>query len=55
MNQRIRQMKVRDMKMDFGLQYTHPLSATESLIFGLTYSPSNQLGVKTYDTIEKLR
>ena len=54
MNQRVRQMKVRDMKMDFGLQYTHPLSATESLIFGLTYSPSNQLGMKTYDTIEKL-
>ncbi len=54
MNQRIRRMRVRDMKMDFGLQYTHPLSATECVTLGLTYSPVNQLGVKTYDTLEKL-
>ena len=53
-NHRVRQMKVKDMKMDFGLQYTHPLSATESLTLGLTYSPNNRLNVKTYDRIEKL-
>lgn len=52
-NHRVRQMKVKDMKMDFGLQYTHPLSATESLTLGLTYSPNNRLNVKTYDRIEK--
>lgn len=41
-------VQVRDMKLDFGLQYTHPLSATDQLTLGLTYSPSNKLNTKSY-------
>ena len=51
-NYRTQRIEVRDMKMDFGVQYTHPLSATESLTFGVTYSPKNRLNAKTYDTRE---
>ena len=51
-NYRTQRIEVRDMKMDFGVQYTHPLSATESLTFGVTYSPKNRLNTKTYDTRE---
>jgi hypothetical protein len=28
--------------MDFGLQYTHPLSKTESVTLGLVFSPKNR-------------
>ena len=51
-NYRTQRIEVRDMKMDFGVQYTHPLSADESLTFGVTYSPKNRLNAKTYDTRE---
>ncbi len=40
---------VRDFKWDFGLQYTHPLSRTQRLVFGLIYSPANQLNTKAYE------
>ena len=53
-NSRTQRIEIRDMKMDFGVQYTHPLSATESLTFGVTYSPKNRLNAKTYDTRELL-
>lgn len=46
---RERRIEVRDMKLDFGLQYTHPISAKENLIFGLTFSPANQLHAHTYN------
>ena len=53
-NQRLHKIKVRDLKMDFGLQYTHPLSAKESMTLGLTYSPSNRLNSESYDIVQKL-
>ena len=52
-NQRTQRLEVRDLKMDFGLQYTHPVSATESLTFGATFSPSNKLNAKAYDMMAK--
>lgn len=34
---RNQELRVRDLKMDFGLQYTHPLSKTESVTLGLVF------------------
>jgi len=42
-------VEVRDIKMDFGIQYVHPVSATEQFVLGLTYSPANKLNTKSYD------
>ncbi|MCC8144261.1 MAG: hypothetical protein LUD02_15365 [Tannerellaceae bacterium] len=42
-------IEVRDMKFDFGLQYTHPLSQRKSLTLGLAYSPRNTLNTTAYD------
>lgn len=36
---------------DFGMQYTHPLSKTDDLIFGLVYTPKKSLNNKTYESI----
>ncbi len=44
-------LEIRDMKLDFGLQYTHPLSATQRVVLGLTYSPANKLNHKLYEGI----
>lgn len=52
-NQRTQRLEVRDMKMDFGVQYTHPISAIENLTFGATFSPSNKLNAKAYDVMKK--
>jgi len=50
---RVRQRaEVRDVKMDFGIQYTHPISATEQFVLGLTYTPSNKLNTNSYDIVE---
>ncbi|MEG1543688.1 MAG: hypothetical protein RR382_04065 [Tannerellaceae bacterium] len=46
---REQQTRVRDMKMDFGVQYTHPLSAKEKLVVGVVYSPARHLNAKSYD------
>ncbi|MCD8193272.1 MAG: hypothetical protein LUD74_01730 [Tannerellaceae bacterium] len=42
-------IEVRDIKLDFGLQYTHPLSRRKSLTLGLAYSPGNTLNTTAYD------
>lgn len=44
-----KRIEVRDIKLDFGLQYTHPLSAKEHLTLGVTYAPGNQLNAKSYN------
>lgn len=50
---RSQMMEVRDFKMDFGVQYTHPLSATESMTLGLTYSPANRLNATSYNSFSR--
>jgi hypothetical protein len=37
------ELDVRDMKLDFGIQYTHPIGKYEDLVFGFTFSPKNRL------------
>ncbi|MCC8199094.1 MAG: hypothetical protein LIP06_11095 [Tannerellaceae bacterium] len=41
-------VEIRDLKMDFGIQYTHPLSRTESFTIGIAYTPSNKLNATSY-------
>jgi len=50
---RKQRVDVKDIKLDLGLQYTHPVGLKESLNFGLVYSPSNKLNATSYD-IESL-
>ncbi len=43
-------IRVRDLKMDFGLQYSHPFSKTEQVVVGLTYSPIKKLNTTVYNS-----
>ncbi len=45
---RYQQLRVRDFRMNFGLQYTHPFSKTESLTLGLVFAPKRNLDAKSY-------
>ena len=36
-------LEVRDIKLDFGIQYTHPISKREEITLGLVFSPKNHL------------
>ena len=47
--QKYHRYDVRDLLMDFGVQYTHPLSKTEHVTVGATFSPSQQLHTTLYD------
>lgn len=47
----IKEYKFSDVTFDLGLQYTHPLSKTENLIAGLTYTPKKRLNNDVYETI----
>lgn len=47
--------RVSDIKMDFGVQYTHPFSAKERLTVGATYSPKQSLSNKVYNTQQTLQ
>ena len=47
--QKYRRYDVRDLLMDFGVQYTHPLSREERVTVGVTYSPGQRLNTKLYD------
>ena len=40
---RAQSLEVRDIKLDFGVQYTHPISKTENVTLGLVFSPKNRL------------
>ena len=44
-------LKISDVNFDFGLQYTHPLSKTDNVIFGLTFAPKKRLNNTSYETI----
>lgn len=41
--------EIRDLKLDFGIQYTHPLSKTEHVTVGFVYSPGKKLNTTVYD------
>ncbi|MDR1723595.1 MAG: hypothetical protein LBR84_06635 [Tannerella sp.] len=43
-------IKIKNAALDFGMQYVHPLSKNDNLIFGLTFSPKTKLGNVTYET-----
>lgn len=43
-------LEVRDIKLDFGIQYTHPISKREEITLGLVFSPKNHLN-STYTNI----
>lgn len=45
----VNRLEVRDLKMDFGIQYTHPLDKHESVTVGVTYSPGKKLHTTFYD------
>ena len=47
---RQQQYRIKDLKYDFGLQYTHPVSKTESFTLGLAFSPKIDVGTKYYET-----
>lgn len=42
-------LEVRNLKMDFGIQYTHPFSAREHVTLGFVFSPGKKLNTKSYD------
>ena len=44
-------VKFKDVIFDFGLHYTHPLSKTDQLVGGLTYTPKKRLSNKTHEMI----
>lgn len=47
---RIQNLEVRDIKLDFGVQYTHPISKTENITLGLVFSPKNRLNATYINT-----
>ncbi len=48
----MQRIKVNDVKLDFGVQYTHPLSARERVTVGAIYSPAKQLNTTSYDILQ---
>ena len=44
-------IKLHDLKYEFGVQYTQPLSRTERMTFGVTYSPKTKLNAVTYNLL----
>lgn len=51
---RAQEMKAKDVVMDFGVQYTHPISKTEKLVFGMTYSPKRNMHTDAFNYVETL-
>jgi len=47
-----RSFKFSNSTYDFGLQYTHPISKTDLLNVGLTYSPSKKLHIDTHEMVD---
>lgn len=43
--------KIKNATFDLGAQYTHRLSKTENMVFGLKYSPKMKLSNETYQSI----
>jgi hypothetical protein len=47
----LKKVEMRKIKYDLGMQYTHPLSKTERMTFGLAYSPKVKLNSDSYDLV----
>ncbi|MDR2138349.1 MAG: hypothetical protein LBP50_02200 [Tannerella sp.] len=47
----MKQVDVHNMKYDFGLQYTHPVSKVERVTLGVAYSPKMRLKTTSYDLV----
>ncbi|MDR2765164.1 MAG: outer membrane protein transport protein [Tannerella sp.] len=47
----MKQVNVHNLKYDFGLQYTHPVSKTERITLGVAYSPHMRLKTTSYDKV----
>ena len=47
----IKKVNLRNMKYNLGMQYTHPLSKTERIVLGLTYSPKIKFSSVSYDFV----
>ncbi|MDR2385371.1 MAG: outer membrane protein transport protein [Tannerella sp.] len=45
-------LKVNDINLDFGLQYTQPVNKSDRWVTGLTYSPRSKLNNENIHTIE---
>lgn len=48
---RLNKLVVHNPKYDVGMQYTHPLTKTDRLTFGLVYSPKRRLKTTAYDVV----
>jgi hypothetical protein len=46
---RVQKLEIHDVKLDLGIQYTHPLSANEHLTFGIAFSPKKKLNTTSSD------
>jgi len=44
-------LKVNDVTFDFGLQYTQPLTKTDKLVAGMTFTPKKRLKNETTETL----
>ena len=44
-------VKVNDAIFDFGVQYVHPLSRTDRIVGGMTFTPNKRLKNRAYETI----
>lgn len=42
--------EIHDLKLDFGIRYTHPLSKAEYITVSFVYSPGKKLNTTVYDT-----
>ncbi|MDR2119209.1 MAG: hypothetical protein LBP25_06720 [Tannerellaceae bacterium] len=49
---RYRTLRVNDIKLDFGVQYTQQFSANESFTLGLAFSPTKKLNTTSSDIIQ---
>ena len=47
----MKKVNLRNFKYDLGIQYTHPLSKTERMVFGLAYSPKIKYSSVSYDLV----
>ena len=50
---RSQEINIRDVKMEFGVQYTQPFSKTEKFTVGVVYSPSNRMNAKMYNVTQQ--
>ena len=47
----LEKMNLKKLKYELGMQYTHPLSKTERIILGFTYSPKVKFNAVSYNAI----